>query len=80
MLDSCSAPNYGFRKSLATTGITMNATNVPSDDEENMRFWLEEAARRDAELGADPSRGRPAESVFRDARARLESRYRPPSP
>ena len=33
--------------------------------------WLEEARRRDAELDADPSRGRPAEDAFRDARARL---------
>ena len=40
-------------------------------DEENARLWVEEAARRDAELDADPSRGRPAADVFRDARARL---------
>jgi Putative addiction module component len=40
-------------------------------NEENRRLWLEEARRRDAELDADPSRGRPAEDVFRDARARL---------
>jgi putative addiction module component (TIGR02574 family) len=40
-------------------------------DEENRRLWIEEARRRDAELDADPSRGRPAEDVFRDARARL---------
>jgi putative addiction module component (TIGR02574 family) len=40
-------------------------------DEENRRLWNEEAARRDAELDADPARGRPAEDVFRDARARL---------
>jgi len=40
-------------------------------DEENTRLWMEEARRRDAELDADPSRGRPAEDVFRDARARL---------
>jgi putative addiction module component (TIGR02574 family) len=39
--------------------------------EEHQRLWTEEAARRDAELDADPSRGRPAEDVFRDARARL---------
>jgi putative addiction module component (TIGR02574 family) len=41
-------------------------------DEENRRLWIEEARRRDAELDADPSRGRPAEDVFRDARARLK--------
>lgn len=40
-------------------------------EEENRRLWVEEAARRDAELDADPSRGRPAAEVFRDARARL---------
>jgi len=40
-------------------------------DEENRRLWIEEARLRDAELDADPSRGRPAEDVFRDARARL---------
>lgn len=40
-------------------------------DEEHRRLWTEEALRRDAELDADPSRGRPAEDVFRDARARL---------
>jgi putative addiction module component (TIGR02574 family) len=41
-------------------------------DEESRRLWIEEARRRDAELDADPSRGRPAEGVFRDARARLK--------
>jgi putative addiction module component (TIGR02574 family) len=40
-------------------------------DDEHRRLWTEEATRRDAELDADPSRGRPAEDVFRDARARL---------
>jgi putative addiction module component (TIGR02574 family) len=40
-------------------------------EEENQRLWIEEAARRDAELDADPSRGRPAADVFRDARVRL---------
>ena len=38
---------------------------------EHRHLWTEEAARRDAELDADPSRGRPASEVFRDARARL---------
>jgi putative addiction module component (TIGR02574 family) len=41
-------------------------------NEENRRLWIEEARRRDAELDADPSRGRSAEDVFRDARARLK--------
>lgn len=40
-------------------------------EDEHRRLWTEEAARRDAELDADPSRGRPAADVFRDARARL---------
>lgn len=40
-------------------------------EDDHQRLWTEEAARRDAELDADPSRGRPAESVFRDARARI---------
>jgi len=40
-------------------------------DEENEQQWAEEAARRDAELDADPSRARAADDVFRDARARL---------
>lgn len=40
-------------------------------EEEHQRVWTEEAARRDAELDADPTKGRPAADVFRDARARL---------
>ncbi len=40
-------------------------------EEEHRRLWTEEAMRRDAELDADSSRARPAEHVFRDARARL---------
>jgi hypothetical protein len=40
-------------------------------DEENARLWVEETLRRDAEFDADPSRGRPAVDVFRNARARL---------
>ncbi len=40
-------------------------------EEEHRRLWAEEAARRDAALDADPSAGRPADEVFRDARARL---------
>ena len=40
-------------------------------DEENSLLWGEEARRRDAELVADLTRGRPAEDVFHDARARL---------
>ncbi len=41
-------------------------------DEENQRLWFEEARRRNAELDADPSRGRPAEDVFREARDRIK--------
>jgi putative addiction module component (TIGR02574 family) len=40
-------------------------------EEEHRRAWTDEAARRDAELDADPSKGRAAADVFRDARARL---------
>ena len=40
-------------------------------DEEHQRLWTEEAMRRDAELDADPSRGRPAAEVFHNARARV---------
>ena len=40
-------------------------------EEEHRHLWTEEAARRDAELDSDPSRGRAASEVFRDARARL---------
>lgn len=40
-------------------------------EEEHQRAWTEEAARRDAEFDADPTKGRPAADVFRDARARL---------
>lgn len=39
--------------------------------EEHRREWTEEAAQRDAELEADPRRGRTANDVFRSARARL---------
>ena len=40
-------------------------------DEEHERLWSEEAARRAAEALADPAVTRPAEDVFRDARARI---------
>ena len=41
-------------------------------DEENARLWAEEAQRRDHAWDGDPSIGRPAPDVFRDARARLK--------
>ena len=40
-------------------------------EDEHRRIWTEAATRRDAKLDADPSRGRTAEEIFRDARARL---------
>ncbi|MEZ4311200.1 MAG: addiction module protein [Polyangiaceae bacterium] len=40
-------------------------------EEEHRRQWTEEATRRDTELDADPSLGRPADEVLRAARARL---------
>lgn len=50
---------------------TLLASLDALSEEEHKRVWTEEAARRDAELDADPARGRPAPDVFRDARARL---------
>ena len=50
--------------------ILLESLNTLSPDE-HQRLWAEEAARRDAELDADPSMGRPADEVLRDARARL---------
>ncbi|HZT77570.1 MAG TPA: addiction module protein [Vicinamibacterales bacterium] len=41
-------------------------------DEENARLWAEEAQRRDQAWDANPSSGRPADEVFRAARARLK--------
>jgi putative addiction module component len=41
-------------------------------DEENARLWAEEAQRRDQAWDADPTMGRLAADVFRDARARLK--------
>lgn len=56
------------RARLAET--LLESLDVLSEDE-HRRLWADEAARRDAELDADPSRGRPADEVFRDARSRL---------
>jgi len=41
-------------------------------DEENDLLWAQEAMRRDAELDADPTSGRAAAQVLRDAFAKLE--------
>jgi len=40
-------------------------------DEENTKLWAEEAMWRDKEWDADPSVGRPAQDVMRDAFAKL---------
>jgi hypothetical protein len=40
-------------------------------DAENERLWAEEALRRHEELESGTGKSRPAEEVFRDARARL---------
>ena len=40
-------------------------------EEEHGRLWIEEATRRDVELDENPSCGRSAQDVLRDARARL---------
>ncbi|XXX41789.1 addiction module protein [Sorangium sp. So ce117] len=50
---------------------TLLASLDELSEEEHRRLWTEEATRRDAELDADPSRGRSAEDVFRDAHERL---------
>lgn len=36
------------------------------------QVWLDEAQRRDREMGEDPEAGVPAQEVFRKARASLE--------
>jgi hypothetical protein len=41
-------------------------------DDENARLWGEEAQRRDQAWATDPTMGRPAADVWRDARARLK--------
>lgn len=41
-------------------------------DEENQKLWAEEAVRRDTEWDADPTAGRPAGDVLRDAFAKLK--------
>jgi len=39
---------------------------------ENEQLWAAEAARRDAELDANPDKARSADEVFREARSRLK--------
>lgn len=41
-------------------------------EEENAKLWVEEAVRRDKEWDVDPSVGRPAQDVMRDAFAKLK--------
>jgi putative addiction module component (TIGR02574 family) len=41
-------------------------------EQENEQLWAEEAVRRDADLDANPGKGRAAEDVFREARSRLK--------
>ena len=40
--------------------------------QENAQLWAAEAQRRDAQLDADPSAGRPADDVFREAWSRIK--------
>lgn len=40
-------------------------------DAENERLWADEALRRDAALDRDPTLAHAAETVFREARARV---------
>ena len=49
------------RAHLAETSL--ESLDALSEDEHH-RLWTDEAARQDAGLDADPSRGRPAEAVF----------------
>ena len=44
----------------------------PLSEEENARFWAEEAECRDRAWDPTASQGRPASDVFGDARGRLE--------
>jgi hypothetical protein len=41
-------------------------------DEDNARLWAEEAARRDSAWDVNPTMGRAAADVFRDAKARVK--------
>lgn len=41
-------------------------------NEENAKLWAEEAIRRDKEWDVDPTAGRPAGDVLRDALAKLK--------
>ena len=41
-------------------------------EEENAQLWAEEAQRRDADLDAYPTSGRPADDVLGEARSRLK--------
>jgi putative addiction module component (TIGR02574 family) len=41
-------------------------------EQENQQLWAEEARRRDADLEAAPDKARPADDVFREARAKLK--------
>ena len=41
-------------------------------NEENEKLWGEEAIRRDKDCDLDPTAGRPARNVLRDARAKLK--------
>ncbi|MBK8258509.1 MAG: addiction module protein [Polyangiaceae bacterium] len=50
--------------------VLLGSLDALSEDEHRQE-WTEEALRRDADLDADPTRGRPADEVFRGARARL---------
>jgi len=40
-------------------------------DVESRQLWVDEARRRDADLEANPEKGRPASDVFREARGKL---------
>jgi hypothetical protein len=59
-------------KSRAQLAEKLLASLEDLTEEENARLWAEEAARRDADMSQSPEAARPADDVFRDARARFK--------
>lgn len=58
-------------KSRAQLAERLLASLEDLTEEENAVLWAEEAARRDADMTQGDGATRPAEGVFRDARARF---------
>lgn len=51
--------------------VGMIVKSLVASDSEIWEAWLDEAQRRDREMGEDPKAGIPAHEVFRRARANL---------